>query len=65
MSTEITLSSNDEALATFLGALIGVVGGFFLISLFENNKPKCPVCGDSLEQGISVCPHCGAVLQWT
>ncbi|ADN36468.1 hypothetical protein Mpet_1715 [Methanolacinia petrolearia DSM 11571] len=65
MAQETSLNSNDDVLAAILGAVIGIVGGFFLISLLEGKKQKCPVCNNNIEQGVGVCPHCGAVLQWS
>lgn len=65
MLPETNVSSDNDAAAAVLGAIIGIFGGFFLLSLLGEKRQECPVCGNSLENGISVCPHCGAVLQWS
>lgn len=57
---------SGKELGEAVGAiLLGIVGGLALAAILEAvTKPKCPVCKNTIEKGIAVCPHCQTWLQW-
>ena len=54
--------SDEGSIWDFLAGLtIGFIG-YTILSLFA--KPKCPICKNKIERGISICPRCKSELQW-
>lgn len=53
---------DDDDIWGALGALL--LGAIGLAILGEISQPKCPVCKNKIQRGVSVCPHCGSTLQW-
>ena len=54
--------SNDDSIwKILLGLGFGFAGITFLSLL---SKPKCPVCQNKIDRGISICPICKTQLEW-
>lgn len=51
----------DKVIGFLMGLGAGVIVYAFL-SLFE--KPKCPICKQTIEKNAPVCPYCHSKLRW-
>lgn len=52
---------NDDVWGAIGALALGAVG---LAILAEVTKPKCPICKNKIQRGITICPHCSSTLQW-
>jgi hypothetical protein len=62
----IIMADNGGKVGEAIGAiLLGIIGGVALGAILEAvSKPKCPVCKQTIEKGVPVCPHCSSCLTW-
>lgn len=48
------MGKDDDTIA---GIILGILGLAAIAALVPK---KCPVCGNSVQRGSSICPHCGS-----
>lgn len=58
--------NSQNFLESIVAAGIGVFFGFLAAALLSSSKKtvKCPVCNNTIDQGVETCPHCGVELRW-
>ncbi len=50
------MAREDEVVGAIVGIFLGLLGIAILAELFT---PRCPRCRNRVEQGTTICPHCG------
>lgn len=60
------MDNGGKNIGEAIGAiLLGIVGGIALAAVLKYfSHPKCPVCHNQIQAGVSPCPFCCTALRW-
>ncbi|MBN1910457.1 MAG: hypothetical protein JW818_12005 [Pirellulales bacterium] len=60
---EIGGQRESGGMGFMFGLLFGPLG--VIMAGFLDGRQRCPRCGERVNRGYSLCPHCGLSLTWT